>query len=57
MRATVINVKYDQENGGPWYHACPCPEGDKQFKVVQEGNGAWRCEKLNKASPNKTNRY
>jgi len=54
MRATVINVKYDQENG-PWYHACP--EGDKPFKVVQEGNSAWRCEKLNKTFPNKTNRY
>jgi replication factor A1 len=54
MRATVINVKYDQDNG-PWYHACP--EGDKPFKVIQEGNGEWRCEKLNKTFPNKTNRY
>ena len=33
------------------------PEGDKPFKVVQEGNSAWRCEKLNKTFPNKTNRY
>ena len=48
-KGTINFIKHDQTNG-PWYHSCP--DGEK-FKVVEESNGGWRCERNNKVSRNK----
>jgi replication factor A1 len=61
VKATVTFIKHDQEPkgdkpGGPWYHACPA-DSNQNYKVVEEPNGDWRCEKLNQVFQEKTNRY
>ena len=45
-KGTINFIKHDQQNG-PWYHSCP--DGEK-YKVVEESNGGWRCERLNKVN-------
>ena len=52
-KGTINFIKHDQANG-PWYNSCP--DGEK-YKVVEESNGGWRCERLNKVYDTKTNRY
>jgi replication factor A1 len=52
-KGTINFIKHDQTNG-PWYHSCP--DGEK-YKVIEESNGQWRCERLNKTYDSKTNRY
>ena len=54
VKGTITFIKRDQEVG-PWYNSVP--EGDIKYKVIQEPNGEWRCEKLDKVFQTKTNRY
>ena len=50
-KATIVFIK--QENIS--YPACPSPECNK--KVIEDGEGGWRCEKCNKSYPEPQYRY
>ncbi|KAJ3195848.1 Replication factor A protein 1, partial [Irineochytrium annulatum] len=51
LRGTVCFVR----DKNMFYPACGSPDCNK--KVVEDGDGSWRCEKCNKSFPNPTFRY
>mgnify|MGYP006191306373 CR=1 FL=1 len=55
VKGTVTFIKHDKE-GGPWYFSCPASSGAK-FKVLENADGTWQCEKNQQQYNEKTNRY
>ena len=55
VKGTVTFIKSDKD-GGPWYYSCPASSGAK-FKVLENADGTWQCEKNQQQYNEKTNRY
>ena len=47
FKSTISYIKHD--NNDPWYTACPADGCNK--KVIDIGQGLFRCEKCNKEYP------